>query len=204
VSTRCLVADDHPALLSAVVDYLESEDVTLVATAADGLQAVALAEREQPDVAVVDFRMPRLAGIELLTRLRDVAPNTRVVVYTAEADETLVRGAIGAGAAGVLLKESPLADLGRALAAASAGSTYLDPAVAGFGVGRASEEPVLTTRERQVLVLLAEGLTHEQIGARLSISAETVRTHVRKASDRLGAATRTQAVATALRLGLIS
>lgn len=204
MSTRCLVADDHPALLSAVVDYLEGENVTLVATAADGLQAVELAEREQPDVAVVDFRMPRLAGVELLTRLRDVAPNTRVVVYTAEADETLVRGAIGAGAAGVLLKESPLADLGRALAAASAGSTYLDPAVTGFGVGRASEGPVLTTRERQVLVLLAEGLTHEEIGARLSISAETVRTHVRKASDRLGAATRTQAVATALRLGLIS
>lgn len=204
MSTRCLVADDHPALLSAVVDYLEAEDVTLVATAADGLQAVALAEREQPDVAVVDFRMPRLAGLELLARLRDVAPTMRVVVYTAEADENLVRGAIGAGASGVLLKESPLADLSRALAAASAGSTYLDPAVAGFGVGRATENPVLTTREREVLTLLAEGLTHEEIGARLSISAETVRTHVRKASDRLGAATRTQAVATALRLGLIS
>jgi DNA-binding NarL/FixJ family response regulator len=204
VSVRCLLADDHPALLGAVADYLRGEDVTLVATAADGVQAVALAEQEQPDVAVVDFRMPRLAGIELLTRLREVAPNARIVVYTAEADETLVRGALGAGAAGVLLKESPLADLGRALAAASAGSTYLDPAVAGFGVGRADAGPVLTTREREVLSLLSEGLTHEEIGARLSISGETVRTHVRKASERLGAATRTQAVAIALRLGLIS
>lgn len=204
MSTRCLVADDHPALLSAVADYLETEEITLVATAADGLQAVALAEREQPDVAVVDFRMPRLAGLELLTRLRDVAPSTRVIVYTAEADEALVRSALSAGASGVLLKESPITDLGRALAAVAAGSTYVDSAVAGFGVGRAPESPALTTREREVLTLLAEGLTHEEIGGRLSISAETVRTHVRKASDRLGAATRTQAVATALRRGLIS
>jgi DNA-binding NarL/FixJ family response regulator len=204
VSTRCLVADDHPALLSAVADYLATENVTLVATASDGLQAVALAERERPDVAVVDFRMPRLAGIELLTRLREVSPATRVVVYTAEADEALVRGALGAGAAGVLLKESPLADLGRALAAASAGSTYLDPAVSGFGVGREERAPVLTARECEVLSLLSRGLTHDEIGAELSISAETVRTHVRKASTRLGASTRTQAVATALRLGLIA
>ena len=204
MSARCLLADDHPALLRAVADYLLDEDVTLVATAADGVQAVVLAEREQPDVAVVDFRMPRLAGVELLSQLRDVAPNTRVVVYTAEADEQLVRDALAAGAAGVLLKESPLADLGRALAAVSAGSTYLDPAVAGFGVGRPAEQPALTVREREVLSLLAEGLTHEEIGDRLTISAETVRTHVRKASARLGASTRTQAVATALRMGLIS
>jgi DNA-binding NarL/FixJ family response regulator len=204
VSMRCLLADDHPALLSAVADYLRGEDVTLVGTAADGLQAVELAAREQPDVAVVDFRMPRLAGVELLARLREVAPGARVVVYTAEADETLVRGALEAGAAGVLLKESPLADLSRALAAALSGSTYLDPAVAAFGAGHPAAGPALTRREREVLSLLAEGLTHEEIGARLSISAETVRTHVRKATDRLGAANRTQAVAIALRQGLIS
>ena len=200
---RCLLADDHPALLRAVGNFLEEENVSLVATAADGLQAVALAEREQPDVAVVDFRMPRLAGLELLARLREVAPDVRVIVYTAEADEDLVRGALDAGASGVLLKESPLADLVRALAAVAAGSTYLDPAVAAFGAA-SDQVPALTVREREVLALLAEGLTHEQIGRKLAISGETVRTHVRKASERLGAATRTQAVATALRLGLIS
>jgi DNA-binding NarL/FixJ family response regulator len=204
VSTRCLLADDHPALLAAVAAYLESEDVQLVATAADGFQAVTLAEREQPDVAIVDFRMPRLGGVELLERLRTVAPKTRVIVYTAEADEPLVRGTIAAGGAGVLLKESPLADLGRAVATAMAGSTYLDPAVATYGFRRSAGAPVLTERERSVLTLLAEGLTHEEIGSRLEISPETVRTHVRKACDRLGAATRTQAVATALRLGLIA
>jgi DNA-binding NarL/FixJ family response regulator len=204
MSLRCLLADDHPALLRAVANFLEEQDVTLVATAADGLQAVALAEREQPDVAVVDFRMPRLAGLELLAELREAAPGVRVVVYTAEADEELVRGALDAGAAGVLLKESPLADLVRALDAAAAGSTYLDPAVAGFGARGPEQPPALTVREREVLSLLAEGLTHDEIGERLSISGETVRTHVRKASDRLGAATRTQAVAMALRLGLIS
>jgi DNA-binding NarL/FixJ family response regulator len=204
MSIRCLLADDHPALLTAVAGYLRGEGVALVGTAADGLQAVALAEQEQPDVAVVDFRMPRLAGLELLARLREVAPSARVLVYTAEADEMLVRGALGAGAAGVVLKESPLADLARALAVAASGSTYLDPAVAGVGGGPSTPGPALTRREREVLSLLAEGLTHDEIGARLSISAETVRTHVRKASERLGATNRTQAVAMALRQGLIS
>jgi DNA-binding NarL/FixJ family response regulator len=204
MSIRCLLADDHPALLNAVADYLRGEGVTVVGTAADGLQAIALAEQEQPEVAVVDFRMPRLAGLELLTRLREVAANARVVVYTAEADEALVREALKAGAAGVLLKESPLADLGRALAVTTSGATYLDPAIAGVGGGPPTAGPALTRREREVLSLLAEGLTHEQIGTRLSISAETVRTHVRKASERLGATNRTQAVAMALRLGLIS
>jgi DNA-binding NarL/FixJ family response regulator len=204
VNARCLVADDHPALLQAVSEFLEAAGFELVASAPDGVRAVALACETTPDVAVVDFRMPGLAGVELVTQLRNVAPETRIVVYTAEADETVVRGALGAGAAAILLKEAPLADLTRAIAAALDGSTYLDPALAGYAVNADLRRPLLTERESEVLALLAEGLTHEQIGARLSISAETVRTHVRKACDRLGASTRTQAVATALRLGLMS
>jgi two-component system response regulator DesR len=204
VSLRCLVADDHPALVQAVSDFLRGADVEVVATAADGEQAVALAAETRPDVALVDFRMPRLAGVELVARLREAAPETRVVVYTADADETLVRGALGAGADAVLLKEAPLADLSRALSTVVAGATYLDPALARFAVGAEVGTPMLTVREVSVLTLLAEGLTHDQIGARLSISGETVRTHVRKASDRLGASTRTEAVAKALRMGLIA
>jgi DNA-binding NarL/FixJ family response regulator len=203
VSVRCLVADDHPALVQAVVDFLRAARVDVVATAADGDHAVTLASETRPDVALLDFRMPRLAGVELLLKLRDVSPETRLVVYTADADEGVVRDALGAGANAIVLKESPLADLLRALTTVVEGSTYVDPALAALGIGEPGT-PTLTERESAVLALLAEGLSHDEIGSRLSISGETVRTHVRKACDRLGAATRTEAVAKALRQGLIA
>ncbi len=203
MSVRCLVADDHPALVQAVVDFLHAARIEIVATAADGDHAVMLASETRPDVALVDFRMPRLAGVELLTALRNASPSTRLVVYTADADEAVVRGALGAGANGIVLKEAPLADLLRALTSVVDGSTYVDPALAALTVGE-SGATALTEREGAVLALLAEGLTHDEIGSRLSISGETVRTHVRKACDRLGASTRTEAVAKALRQGLIA
>jgi DNA-binding NarL/FixJ family response regulator len=197
---RCLLADDHPALVVAVAAFLADSGFDVVGPATDGRRAVALAEREQPALAVVDYRMPRLSGAELVAALRAVSPDTGIVVYTAEGDQKLARDAFAVGAAGVVLKEAPLADLVRALEAVLAGGTYLDPAL----TPTAAPGARLTTRELEVLELLAEGLQHEEIGARLGISSETVRTHLRKGSDRLGATTRTQAVATALRLGLIS
>ena len=200
MTLRCLVADDHPALTAAVSQYLEGCGFTVVGPAPDGRRALALARAEQPELAVVDYRMPRLAGIELVQALRDAAPATAVCVYTAEGDAALADGVLTAGAAAVVLKESPLADLADALEAARAGRTYVDPALRGGPRRRGS----LTERELDVLRLLAEGLPHEEIGRRLGIGSETVRTHLRKASERLGASTRTQAVATALRLGLIS
>lgn len=202
--TRCLVAEDHPALLGAVVEFLEGARFTIAGTAADGVEAVELAAETQPDVALVDFRMPRLAGLEFLARLRKASPGTRIVVYTADADEVVVRGALGTGVSAIVLKDSPLADVKRALDCVLADGTYIDPALAGLAVGAESGKPLLTEREEAVLTLLAEGLSHDQIGAKLSISSETVRAHVRKACGRLGASTRTEAVATALRRGLIS
>ena len=197
---RCLIADDHPALTSAVSSYLSENGFEIVGPAPDGRRAVAIATEEQPDLALVDYRMPRLSGADLVRALREAAPETCIVVYTADGDERLAREVLNAGAIALVLKEAPLADLVRALEAALAGSSYLDPALA--------KNPVpggkLTQRELDVLGLLAEGLQHEEIGRRLGISSETVRTHLRKASDRLGASTRTQAVATALRLGLIA
>jgi DNA-binding NarL/FixJ family response regulator len=197
---RCLLADDHPALTVAVSAYLSENGFSVVGPAPDGRRAVALATEEQPELALVDFRMPRLAGVELIRALREASPNTRIAVYTAEADERIAHEVLEAGAVALVLKEAPLADLVRALEAALGGGSYLDPALAG------ETEPgkKLTERELAVLELLAEGLQHEEIGRRLGISSETVRTHLRKACDRLGAATRTQAVATALRLGLIT
>jgi DNA-binding NarL/FixJ family response regulator len=202
----CLVADDHPALAAAVGGYLSAAGFDVVGPVADGVAAVELALRVAPALAVVDYRMPRLGGRVLLERLREVSPETRIAVYTAEADDALVAEALAAGGAAVVLKEAPLDDLGRALASVLAGRPYVDPALAGSSLlgPRPSRTPLLTERELDVLRLLAEGLSHDEIGLRLSISGETVRTHVRKASDRLQASTRTQAVATALRLGLIA
>jgi DNA-binding NarL/FixJ family response regulator len=195
---RCLLADDHPALTAAVSAYLSENGFDVVGPAPDGRRAVQLAADERPEVAVVDLRMPRLSGLDLVSALREAAPDTKLVIYTADADEHLAQDVIAAGANAVVLKEAPLADLVRALEAALRGASYLDPALT------RSASSALTKREIDVLELLAEGLQHEEIGRRLGISSETVRTHLRKACDRLGAATRTQAVATALRLGLIA
>lgn len=205
MSTRCLLADDHPALVVALSDFLERSGIDVVAIARDGAEAVELAKAQSPDVALVDYRMPRLAGTELIEGIRSVASGTKVVVYTAEMGDGLARDALGAGASGVVLKEAPLVDILRAVDTALQGRTYVDPALAGQALlNPRAGGTLLTPRERQVLELLAEGLSHDEIGERLGISGETVRTHLQKASERLGAGTRTQAVATALRLGLIS
>jgi DNA-binding NarL/FixJ family response regulator len=196
---RCLLADDHPALTAAVSGYLSEKNFIIVGPAADGRRAVQLAASDRPELALVDFRMPRLSGLDLVAALREASPDTRIVVYTADADERLAQDILGAGATALVLKEAPLADLVRALEAALRGASYLDPALR-----KTAANGKLTQRELEVLELLAEGLQHEEIGRRLGISSETVRTHLRKACDRLGAATRTQAVAKALRLGLIA
>lgn len=197
---RCLIADDHPALTSAVSAYLSHNGFEIVGPVSDGRRAIELATAETPELALVDFRMPRLSGTELVAAMREASPDTRIVVYTADADEQIAGDVLAAGAAALVLKEAPLADLVRALEAVLAGGSYLDPALTKLPVPANK----LTRRELEVLTLLAEGLQHEEIGRRLGISSETVRTHLRKASDRLGASTRTQAVATALRLGLIA
>ncbi|HZS24121.1 MAG TPA: response regulator transcription factor [Gaiellaceae bacterium] len=205
-STTIVVADDHPAMLAAVGDTLAKHGFEIVARAADGEQALAAIERAQPDVALVDVRMPRLSGLELAKRLAGVAPGTAVVFYTAFGDRALVSEALDVGARGFVLKEAPLADLVRAVQLVAAGEAYVDPVLAGVLVrSRVTDSlPTLTQREREVLRLLADGLSNDEIGRRLHISAETVRTHVRKAMTKLEADTRTQAVAIALRQSIIS
>jgi two-component system nitrate/nitrite response regulator NarL len=199
---RIVLADDHPALLAAVGDYLSGNGYDVIARAADGPAALAHIEREQPDVALLDYRMPGCSGGELVARCKAVSPGTKIAVYTAEADTAIVRETLTAGAGAVVLKEAPMDDVIRALVAIARGGQYVDP---GLGAPTAAPRIAgrLTARERDVLRLLAEGLTHDQIGARLLIAGETVRTHSRKAADRLGARTRTQAVASAIRLGLV-
>lgn len=202
---RIVVADDHPGMLAAVTETLEQAGYTVVARAADGRAAVEAVTREQPDVAVLDVQMPRLTGIEVARAVRSAAPDTAFVFYTAFGDRALLAEALEVGARGFVLKEAPLPDLVRAVERVAGGEAYVDPVLAGVLVGSSTEQvPALTRREREVLRLLADGLANEAIGTELGISAETVRTHVRKAMDKLDADTRTHAVATALRQSLIS
>jgi DNA-binding NarL/FixJ family response regulator len=202
----CVVADDHPAVLEAVAEYLVQAGISVLARARDGEEALEKIEQRKPQVALVDVRMPRLGGIELARRLKRSSPETSVLLYTGYGDRALLTEALDAGVQGFVLKEAPMDDLLRAVRSVAAGTTYVDPVLAGTlaasSVGQ--KMPQLTQRERDVLRLLADGLSNEEIGKRLFISAETVRTHVRKAMDKLDADTRTQAVARALRDRLIA
>jgi DNA-binding NarL/FixJ family response regulator len=202
----CVVADDHPAVLEAVVEFLAQAGIDVVARARDGEEALERIEERKPQVALVDVRMPKLGGIELARRAQRSAPNTAILLYTGYGDRALLTEALDAGVSGFVLKEAPMDDLVRAVRAVATGGTYVDPVLAGTlaasSVG--NKLPQLTQREREVLRLLADGLANEEIGKTLYISAETVRTHVRKAMAKLDADTRTQAVARALRDHLIS
>jgi DNA-binding NarL/FixJ family response regulator len=199
-----VVADDHPAVLRSVCDILIDAGVDVVGRASNGEEAAAKIEATRPTVAVVDVRMPRMTGIEVAAQISRTTPETAVILYTAYGDRALLSEALDAGVRGFVLKEAPLQDLTRAVDMVAGGAVYVDPVLAGVLASAESERlPQLTKREREVLRLLADGLTNEEIGKRLFLSPETVRTHVQKAMRRLEADTRTQAVAVALRQSLI-
>jgi DNA-binding NarL/FixJ family response regulator len=201
----CVVVDDHPALVEAVVSVLEQHGVDVVGKAQFSEEGLALIREHRPSIAIVDVRMPGLTGIEIAREVARTVPETRVGLYTGYGDRALLIEALDAGARAFILKEAPLDDLIRAVRALARGDTYVDPVLAGVlaGTEAADKMPRLTQRERDVLRLLAEGFSNEQVGRRIFISAETVRTHVRSAMAKLDADTRTQAVATAIRKSLI-
>ncbi|HWN20391.1 MAG TPA: response regulator transcription factor [Gaiellaceae bacterium] len=204
--TTCLVADDHPAVVEAVADVLGENGISVAGRARDGHDAAEQIEASRPDVALLDLRMPGLSGIEVARQVGRSTPDTAVILYTAFGDRALLTEAMDAGARGFVLKEAPLAEVVRAVELVAAGRTYVDPVLAGVLSSSAATEKMskLTQREREVLRLLADGMSNEEIGKALFISPETVRTHVRKAMAKLDADTRTQAVATALRQSLIA
>jgi DNA-binding NarL/FixJ family response regulator len=192
-------------MLRAVVDILRQSGLEVVAEAVDGEDALAKIEQFKPTVALIDIRMPRLSGVEVAKRAGRVAPETAVILYSGYGDQALLLEALDAGVRGFVLKEAPLFDLHRAIETVAAGGTYVDPVLAGAlaTADVAQKLPSLTQRERDVLRLLADGQSNEEIGKALFISPETVRTHVRNAMDKLEAHTRVHAVAIALRQGEI-
>jgi DNA-binding NarL/FixJ family response regulator len=206
MSITCVLADDHPPVLQFLSRYLSSNGITITASTRDGAEALRKIEQTKPAVAVLDARMPRVSGLDVLRTLSASGSATRVILYTGYGDDALLRDALDAGVGGVIDKEAPLDDLVRAIAVVAEGGTYLDPTAAAALIAqrRRNRTRELTSRERDVLRLLSDGKTNEQIGGDLNISPQTVRTHVQKAMEKLGATTRVQAVATALRESLIS
>jgi NarL family two-component system response regulator LiaR len=207
---RVLVVDDHAVVREGLRTFLELQDgIVVVGEAGDGEAGVSAAERLRPDVVLMDLVMPRLDGVGAMRRLRRRLPATRVIVLTSFADDERLLPAIRAGAAGYLLKDAEPRELARAVRAAHAGEALLDPAVAARVVqelaaptdGDVAER--LTRREREVLELLARGLSNKRIARELGIAEKTVKTHVGHVLAKLGVTDRTQAAVRAVRAGLV-
>jgi DNA-binding NarL/FixJ family response regulator len=200
-SMTCLLADDHPPILRLISELVQEWGFTVVGTTGDGAVALRKIQELKPTVALVDLRIPRLSGIEIAREAAHTAPETAVLIYTGFSDSTVYRDILDSGARGFVVKDAPLEDLRRALESVAKGGSYVDPAASSQLID--TENVGVTERERDVLRLLADGLTNDEVGAKLFISGETVRAHVQKASRKLGAQNRTQAVVLAIRAGLI-
>ncbi|RME72443.1 MAG: DNA-binding response regulator [Chloroflexi bacterium] len=221
-SIRVILADDHPVVrrgLAAIVDV--EDDIEVVGEAEDGVQAVALAKSLRPDVVLMDLQMPGLDGVAAIRQIRADLPQTHIIILTTFADEEYIFDGIVAGARGYLLKDAPPDQLIEAIRAAYRGESLLDPEVAARILDRFSSmmtrqsppphppadtpsPPELTRREMEVLHLMAQGARNKDIARTLVIAEQTVKIHVGNILGKLNASNRTEAVATAIKLGLIA
>jgi DNA-binding NarL/FixJ family response regulator len=204
---RVLVADDHPIVRAGIVALLsDAEDVQVVDAVADGETAVAAAVATRPDIVLMDLRMPGLDGTEATGRITAALPATRVVVLTTYESDDAILEAITAGASGYLLKAAPEAEILAGLRSVASGGTVMAPAIAAAlarGIRQQQAAPRLSDREREVLALVAQGLSNPEIGRRLHVTEATVKTHLLHAFEKLGVSDRTRAVARAMELGLL-
>lgn len=203
---RILIVDDHPLVRRGLADLLNGvSDMTVVATASDGEEAVAHVVEDRPDIVLMDVSMPGMTGIEACRRLLHAVPDTRVVMLTSFATRDVVVEAFDTGAAGYLLKDADPVELISGIRAAARGDAPLSPRVAKQLLeDRAQRRPLddLTPRERDVLQLLARGLSNKQIAWRLGINEKTVKAHMSSVFDRLGVDDRTQAALWAQKHGV--
>ena len=211
---RVVLADDHAVVRKGIREFLEGEsDITVVAEAADGDEAIALVAEHAPDVAVLDIQMPGVSGIEATRRIKGEHPNVRVLVLTAYDDDPYIFALLQAGASGYILKTADSAELVQAVRAVHRGESALDPAVAqkviqqltlGRPLGAQTSVEALTDREGEVLRLVAKGLTNKAIGQTLGISDRTVQGHLANIYGKLNVGSRTEAVTEALKQGWIT
>jgi DNA-binding NarL/FixJ family response regulator len=216
---RVVLADDQRLVRESLSRLLSLLDgVEFVASAADGDEAVALAAEHQPDVVLMDIRMPRLDGIEATRRLRERHPDIRVIALTTYADDESVLGALRAGARGYLTKDAGSDDIRAAILAVAAGDATLDPTIQRHVVAALANEQAprpekclaaaddlpddLTPREAEVLVLIAEGLSNTEIAERLVVSQTTIKSHINHLFTKAHLRDRAQAVNYAYRTGI--
>ena len=206
---RILLADDHAVVRQGFKMILDAQaDMEIVGEAGNGREAVELAEQLHPDVVVMDVSMPELNGIEATRRLASSAPRARVVALSMHKDSVYVREILRAGARGYLLKDSGAADLVAAIRAVASGESYLSPAVSNAVLDdyrRHATNPIdlLTSREREVLQLLAEGKTNKEIAGVLNLSVYTVEAHRGRILEKLNLHSIGELVRFAVRNGLI-
>jgi two-component system, NarL family, response regulator LiaR len=207
---RVLIADDHAVVRQGLRTFLElQDDIEVVGDVADGEAALSAVSEQRPDVVLMDLVMPGIGGIEAIQRLRELRPETRVLVLTSFLDDEKLFPAVRAGAAGYLLKDVEPAELVRAIRTVADGEGLLHPAVAARLMEEFSEaerpapDEALTAREREVLGLIARGLPNKLIARDLGIAEKTVKTHVSSILGKLGLTDRTQAALYAVRSGLI-
>jgi len=199
---RVLLADDHAVVRQGLRTFLDlQEDIEVVGEAADGAEALAAAERLSPDVVLIDLVMPGVDGIEAIRRLRERAPTVRAIVLSSFIDDDKLFPAVRAGAAGYLLKDVQPQELVDAIRTVHAGGALLHPQVAARLLSEMTEDP-LTPREREVLVLVAQGRTNREIGELLYMAEKTASVHVSRILGKLEVRSRTEAAAVAHRLGL--
>jgi DNA-binding NarL/FixJ family response regulator len=199
----CLIVDDHEVVREGLrLSLSRSDHIRVIGEAPDGATAVALVGRRKPNVVIMDVRMPGMDGLEATKAISEQTPESAVLIFTAYSERSLLSRGLESGAKGYILKEAPHETLLRAIEKVAGGETYVDPALmpAFFTKDR---EDMLTTREREILRLLADGMSNSDVAAKLFISQETVKSHVRHILTKLEADTRTHAVAIALREAII-
>ncbi|MGA9532092.1 MAG: response regulator transcription factor [Anaerolineales bacterium] len=206
---RVMLVDDHTMVRQGLTTFLKVyDDLELAGEASSGEAALRLCPEVLPDVILMDLMLPDMDGATATRAIRQLSPQIEVIALTSYKEPELIRNALEAGAIGYLLKDVSVEELAHAIRAAHAGRATLS-AEATEVIVRASAQPPepgfdLTAREREVLVLLVEGLTNDQIAARLTVSPSTIKSHVSNILTKLGVASRTEAVTLALRQGLVT
>ncbi len=213
---RVLIVDDQAIVREGIKSMLAMEgDMAVVGEAANGLEALQRVATDPPDVVLMDVRMPEMDGLTALARLKALAPRTSVLMMTLYDDPDYLLRAVASGAAGYLLKDSSRDELLRALRITAEGGATIAPSLLPGLLQRLSSpgsgapppscelEGLLSERERQVLALIAEGLTNQEIAERLVVSPTTIKTHVQNILQKLDVSDRTQAAVYAVRCGLI-
>lgn len=205
---RVLLADDHGVVRRGIREFLEEEgDITVIAEAEDGLQAIALAQEQEPDVVVLDIKMPKCTGIEAARKIRTLMGRSiGLLILTAYDDDPYVLAAIEVGANGYVMKSADADDIIQAVRDVNEGKRVLDPTIAATveALQFVSEPTDLSERELSVLAWTAQGLTNKAIAYQLKISPRTVQGHLSNIYTKLGVASRTEAVTKAVQMGLIS